>query len=154
MADGTQGVGRTVASLPFAYEILHAVGGLKDAPPTLRQARAPGQLTPAELVDRDQIAHREIHDVLVHYVAERATVLDYGSSVNQAHMLAGLFWADLERHHPGISSLHLPDGVAQEWKQRVRLLPDGRPRRNSHNVLLAVRSCYLDLLQWSLEDPA
>ncbi|WP_405805459.1 tyrosine-type recombinase/integrase [Streptomyces sp. NBC_01187] len=146
--------GRTVASLPFAYEILHGVRGLKDGPPTLRQARAPGQLTPAELVDRYRIAHREIRDVLVHYVAERAAVLDYGSLVNQAHMLAGLFWADLERHHPGISSLHLPDGVAQEWKQRARLLPDGRPRRNSHNVLLAVRSFYLDLLQWSLEDPA
>ncbi|OIJ88134.1 hypothetical protein BIV25_37120 [Streptomyces sp. MUSC 14] len=146
--------GRTVASLPFAYEILHAVGGLKDAPPTLRHARAPGQLTPAELIDRYPIAHREIRDVLVHYVAERAAVLDYGSLVNQAHTLAGLFWTDLERHHRGISSLHLPDTVAQAWKQRARVLPDGRPRRNSHNVFLTVRSFYLDLLQWSLEDPA
>jgi hypothetical protein len=80
--------GRTLASLPFAYEILHAVGGLKDAPPTLRQARAPGQLTPAELIDRYQIAHRDIRDVLVHYITERAAVLDYGALVNQAHMLA------------------------------------------------------------------
>ena len=34
------------------------------------------------------------------------------------------------------------------------MLPDGQPRRNFHAVLFAVRSFYLDLLQWSLEDPA
>ena len=34
------------------------------------------------------------------------------------------------------------------------MLPDGRPRLNCHAVLLAVRSFYLDLRQWSLEDPA
>ena len=36
-------------------------------------------------------------------------MLDYASLVNQSQMLAGLFWADLERHHPGIGSLNLPD---------------------------------------------
>ena len=61
---------------------------------------------------------------------------------------------DLERHHPGICSLNLPDDVSQAWKQRIHVLPDGRPRLNCHAVLLAVRSFYLDLRQWSLEDPA
>ncbi|PAZ16515.1 hypothetical protein CLM62_08140 [Streptomyces sp. SA15] len=153
-AQARRATGRTVASLPFAYEILHAVGGLKDSPPTLRQAQARGQLTPAELVDRHPIADRAVRDVLVHYIAERSATLDYGSLVNQAQMPADLFWGDLERHHPGIASLNLPDTVAQEWKQRVRVLPDGRPRRTSHGVFLAVRSFYLDLLQWSMEDPA
>jgi hypothetical protein len=29
-----------------------------------------------------------------------------------AAALGGLFWRDLERHHPGIDSLHLPPDVA------------------------------------------
>lgn len=146
--------GRGVAALPLAYELLHGVGGLAGLPPTLRQAQARGKLSVAELVDRYPVADRAVRDVLVHYLVERAAMLDYGSLVNQAQMLADLFWVDLERHHPGISSLHLPDQVAQAWKQRVRTLPDGRPRRTVHAVLLAVRALYLDLQQWSLEDPA
>ncbi|MGW2283443.1 hypothetical protein [Streptomyces phaeochromogenes] len=146
--------GRTVMALPLAYDILHAAGGLKDSPPTLREAQARGQLTPAELIDRHPITNRSVRDVLVHYIAERSAVLDYGSLVNHAQMLADLFWGDLQRHHPAISSLSLPDEVAQAWKQRVRVLPDGRPRRTAHAVFLAVRSFYLDLSQWSMEDPA
>ena len=145
--------GRTVAALPFAYELLRGIGGLQEAPPTLRQAQARGQLTVAELVDRYPLACRAVRDVLVHYLAERSAGLDYGSLDNQAQILASLFWADLERHHPGISSLHLPGEVVQGWKQRIRTLPDGRPRRTFHTVLFTVRSFYLDLLQWSLEDP-
>jgi hypothetical protein len=118
------------------------------------QAQARGQLTVAEQVDRYAVACRPVRDVLVHYLTERSAVLDYGSLDNQAQMLVSLFWADLERHHPGVTSLHLPDDVARGWKQRVRTLPDGTPRRTFHAVLLTVRSFYLDLLQWSLEDPA
>lgn len=146
--------GRKLASLPLAYEILHAVGGLAGLPPTMRQAHNRGQLSVAELVDRYPVANREIRDVLVHYLVERSAMLDYGSLVNLVQVLADLFWRDLERHHPGIASLHLPDQVAQDWKQRIRTLPNGRPRRTVHTVLLAVRAFYLDLLQWSLEDPA
>jgi len=146
--------GRSVASLPFAYDILHAVGGLGGLPPTLRQAQSRGQLSVAELVDRYPVDDRAMRDVLVHYLTERSAVLDYGSLVNQVQILADLFWGDLERHHPGICSLHLPDTVAQAWKQRIRTLPDGRARRGVHTVLLTVRAFYLDLRQWSLEDPA
>jgi len=92
--------------------------------------------------------------VLVHYLVERSAMLDYGSLVNLVQVLVDLFWCDLERHHPEISSLHLPDQVVQGWKQRIRTLPNGQPRRTVHTVLLAVRAFYLDLLQWSLEDPA
>jgi len=153
-ARARRATGRPVASLPLAYQALHAIGGLRGAPPTLAQSRSPGKLTPAELVDRYPVADRDVRDVLVHYLAERAAVLDYGSLVNQSQMLVDLFWTDLERHHPGIGSLNLPDPVAQAWKQRIRVLPSGRPRLNCHAVLLAVRCFYLDLRQWSLEDPA
>lgn len=52
--------------------------------------------------------------------------------------------------HEGARALRAAQAA---WKQRVRTLPGGQPRRNSHAVLLAVRSFYLDLLQWSLDDP-
>jgi integrase len=146
--------GAKAASLPLAYELLHAIGGLTGAPVTWQQASSRGQLTVAELVDRYPIACRPVRDVLVYYLTERSAALDYGSLVNQAQMLASLFWADIEHHHPGIDTLRLPPEVTHGWKQRIRVLPDGTPRRNSHAMLLAVRSLYLDLLQWSLEDPA
>ena len=65
-ANARRGSGRTVAALPFAYEILHAVGGLEGLPATLRQARSRGQLPVAELVDRYPVTCRPVRDVLVH----------------------------------------------------------------------------------------
>lgn len=153
-ATARQNCGRKIASLPLAYEILHGIDGLSGLPPTLRQAHNRGQLTVAELVDRYRIVNRDVRDVLVHYLVERSAMLDYGSLVNHVQVLVDLFWCDLERHHPGIASLQLPDPVAQDWKQRIRTLPNGKPRRTVHTALLAVRAFYLDLLQWSLEDPA
>ena len=153
-AAARQACGRRVGSLPMAYELLRAAGGLEGSPDTLRAAQARGQLSVAELVDRYPVANKEIRDILVHYLVERSAALDYGSLVNLVQVLVDLFWRDLERHHPGIDSLHLPESVAQDWKQRIRSLPDGTPRRTVHTVLLAVRAFYLDLLQWSLEDPA
>ena len=38
-----------------------------------------------------------------------------------SYILGKLFWADLEQHHPGISSLRLPDDVARAWKQRLQV---------------------------------
>jgi hypothetical protein len=153
-ATARQDSGRNVASVPLAYEILHAIDGLSGLPPTLRQARNRGQLTVAELVDRFPIINRDVRDVLVHYLVERSAMLDYGSLVNHVQVLVDLFWCDLERHHPGISSLQLTDSVAQDWKKRIRILPNGKPRRTAHTALFTVRAFYLDLLQRSLEDPA
>ncbi|HUL26111.1 MAG TPA: hypothetical protein VLW44_10130, partial [Streptosporangiaceae bacterium] len=104
--------GRRRSSLPLAYELLRGIGGLRGQPPTWRQAQARGQLTVAELVDRYPLACRPIRDILVCYLTERSAVLDYSSLSNQAQMLASVFWADLERHHPGIASLRLDDQVA------------------------------------------
>jgi len=146
--------GRPVESLALAYHALHAAGALPGCPPTLARYRHAGKRTPSELIDRYPIADRAVREVLVRYLTERCAILDYASLVNQSQMLAGLFWSDLEHLHPGISSLNLPEPVAAAWKQRVRVLPNGGPRLNHHAVLIAVRSFYLDLRQWSLEDPA
>lgn len=153
-AAARRAVRRDVSGLSAAYGLLKSIGGLAGTPATWRQASARGQLTAAELVDRHGLACRPVRDVVVHYLTERSAALDYTSLSTQAQTLAGLFWADLERHHPGIDSLRLPPETAHGWKQRIQVRPDGQPRRNFHAILFAVRSFYLDLTQWSLEDPA
>ncbi|MFC8797169.1 hypothetical protein ACFT1B_36390 [Streptomyces griseoincarnatus] len=51
-------------------------------------------------MDRYPIADTGIRDVLVHYLVERSTVLDYSSLNSQAQLLADLFWCDLETPPP------------------------------------------------------
>ena len=93
-------------------------------------------------------------------------MLDHTTLRDLAFSLAGLFWRDLERHHPGIRSLNLSPEVAAAWKQRVLIKtrqvagPDGqisavqeRRAGGLHN-LAAVRAFYLDIAQWAMEDPA
>jgi len=72
------------------------------------------------------------------------------------------FWKDLETHHPGISSLHLPPDVAAAWKQRIQVRTvstrgggqQSVARQSAGDALMAVRGFYLDLAQWALDDPA
>lgn len=79
--------------------------------------------------------------------------MDYSTLTNLAQVLAGLFWADLQRHHPGIASLHLAPEVAIGWKERlktkIRMVTDpgtGKrvtvcsPRDSTTGVLSAVRA--------------
>ena len=77
-----------------------------------------------------------------------------------------MFCKDLERHHPGIDSLHLSPEVAAAWKQRLRTRPKtvitGTGEKQVVTVerigyrqcLTPVRAFYLDLAQWAIEDPA
>jgi integrase len=79
--------------------------------------------------------------------------------------LDGLFWADLEHHHPGIDTLRLPKDVSDAWKARIavkttrRHRPDGtiqttiEPRESAPAVKISVRAFYLDLAEWALEEP-
>lgn len=149
------------------YRKLREMGILgPDAPATLRQIRGSGQRTPDELIDRYQLACRPIRDLLVDYLRERQPTLDYASLKSLACFLGMLFWQDLERHHPGIDTLHLPADVANGWKRRLRTKPKtittetGEktqtqvPRVNYWECLIPVRAFYLDLAQWALEDPS
>ena len=96
--------------------------------------------------------------------AERQPALDYSTLQQLGYELGKLFWADLEQHHPGIDSLHLPDDVARAWKQRLRSRQTASgaagqtrsPRAASatRHCLTTVRAFYLDLAQWALDDPA
>jgi hypothetical protein len=154
---------------PFFYELLHRAGAFPlGAPPTVRMisTRFPGQLSPEQLVDRYDLACRPVRDLLVDYLRERQPGVDYSTLAGLATALALRFWKDLERHHPGISSLRLPADIAAAWKQRLQTraaLDSGGQgqvgamqarRETASTVMTRVRAFYLDLAQWALEDPA
>ncbi|MFD5752263.1 hypothetical protein [Streptomyces sp. NPDC127033] len=159
--------GTSVGATHLFYRVLHDLGVFGDqAPATLRELRSAGQRTPEELIDRYGVACRPILDLFVDYLRERQPALDYNSLEALSYYLAKLFWSDLERHHPGIDSLHLPTEVADAWKQRLRTVdktvrtPDGRritaqaPRINYRECLTPVRAFYLDLAHWAVEEPS
>ena len=161
----------TIAGGPYdvavSYRLLHAMGIFgPGAPASLRELRSTGQSTPEELIDRCHLKCRPVRDLLVDYLRERQPGMDYSSLKTLARNLGMLFWQDLERHNPGISSLHLPAEVAGAWKQRLRTKPkiitgpgEGRaqtqvPRLSYWESLIPVRSFYLDLAQWAADDPS
>jgi integrase len=159
--------GTSVGATHLFYRMLHTMGVFGDqALASLRELRTAGQRTPAEMIDRFGLTCRPIRDLLVDYLRERQPALDYASLESLAGFLGGLFWADLERHHPGIDSLHLAPEVADAWKQRLRTVTrttrtaDGRvtevtvPRVSYRECLTPVRAFYLDLACWAVEDPA
>ena len=147
------------------YRLLREMGVFGPAAPArLRELRTAGQRTPAEMIDRHQLACQPIRDLLVDYLRERQPAMDYGSLEQLARRL-GMFWADLEAHHPGIDSLHLSTEVAGAWKQRMRTKqttiagPGGKTVVDAERIchrefLTPVRAFYLDLAQWAVDDPA
>ncbi|MFE2261729.1 tyrosine-type recombinase/integrase [Streptomyces griseosporeus] len=151
----------------LAYSWLREHGQFPpDAPATLLMIEhRSGQVGPAELVDRYHPKCQPIRDLLVAYLAERQPTLDYNSLKRLSSLLAKSFWADLEQHHPGIDSLHLPREVSEAWKTRLatktvrRRQPDGtvvehtEPRSSASAVKLAVRAFYLDIAHWALDEP-
>ena len=152
---------------PYFYQLLRAAAILgSQAAPTVRALSADRRLSVDQLIDRCGIRCRPVRDLLAGYLRERQASVDYVTLVRLADTLGRLFWADLEAHHPGISSLRLDPVAAAAWKQRVltktvrRRQPDGRlaeiasPRESATNCLTAVRSFYLDIAQWAMDDPA
>jgi integrase len=159
--------GTSVGATHLFYRVLHTMGVFGgQAPPSLRELRTAGQRTPAEMIGRFGITCEPVRDLLIDYLRERQPALDYCSLESLAGYLGGLFWADIERHHPGIGSLRLPPEVAAAWKQRLRTVTkttrgaDGRlvettvPRVSYRECLTPVRAFYLDLACWAVEDPA
>ena len=148
------------------FRMLREMGIFGPGVPTLREIRDTGQRTVEELVDRYPIACRPVRDLIVGYLKERQPAIDYVTLHHRAYQLAGCFWADLERHQPGISSLRLPRETATGWKQRLatrtKTTTTGTGERTAVTVerlgyldiLASVRAFYLDLAEWALEDPA
>jgi integrase len=156
----------SVTDVAVSYQLLRSMGIFgPGAPGSLREIRSTGPRTPAELIGRYHLTCRPVRDLLIDYLSERQPAMDYGSLKSLAGILGMLFWQDLERHNPGISSLHLPADVAGAWKQRLQTKPTtitsaagGKTqaqvtRLNYQGCLIAVRAFYLDLAQWAAEDP-
>jgi hypothetical protein len=140
-----------------AWDLLQGIGVLP-ADISLRTTLFRGQRSTEELVDYYQLQCQPVRDVLVRYLNERRPGLDYSSISGLAGTLAGLFWAGIERHHPGLNTFYLPPDVAEDWKQRLRFVTtftgERKPRKNHLNALAQVRSFYLDIQEWALEDPS
>jgi site-specific recombinase XerD len=141
----------------LAWTALHGIADLGEHS-TMRDALRPGQRPTHELVDAYQIRSPSVREVLVRYLDERRPALDYTSFQSLVSILAGVFWSDIERHHPDLGTLNLPIDVAQAWKERIRTVstPDGRTRLREDplSVLICVRGFYRDLQEWALQDPA
>ena len=141
-----------------AWALLREIGVLRPQDGTLREQLRPGQKTTTELVDWHELQCRPIRDLLIRYLSERRPNLDYSSFRGLVSVLAGTFWGDIERHHPGIDTLRLPLEVAQQWKERLATVRAGdgteKQRENSFAVMARVRSFYLDMQQWAAEDPS
>jgi hypothetical protein len=160
---GIHGAARSESAA--CYRLLREMGIFGPAAPArLRQLRTAGQRTPEEMIDRHQLACQPIRDLLVDYLRERQPAMDYGS-LEQLGRRLGMFWADLEAHHPGIDSLHLPAQVADAWKQRLQTKQKtittstgGKTVIDAERIchrefLTPVRAFYLDLAQWAVDDP-
>ena len=153
---GRQRYGISPPGILPAWDLLRGSGAIPAM--SYKAMLADGQRPTAELVDRYQIRCVPVRDALIRYLNERRPGMDYKSFLNLTGLLAGHFWADIEAHHPGISSLHLPDDVAAAWKQRLQHWTgrDGkqRPRKEYLPILMQVRSFYLDIADWAGHDPA
>ena len=151
---------RGSAGRPLFYALLKDTDVLPaSAPSRLRALRIEGRRSVAQIVDGYGIECKPVRDLLVEYFTERAPELDHTSLRSIARNLCRLFWRDLEIHHPGINSLHLPPQVAQAWKERLAHIRDAtgqpvRPRINYRSELVFVRAFYEDIARWAADDPA
>lgn len=162
----TIGKGREFRS-PFFYQLLRSLGGFPEtAPTTTRTFNVHGQMSVEDMIGRYGIECQPIRALLVDYLREFLVSSDYSTVMQLSYVLGKLFWRDLELHHPGIDSLHLPAEVAAAWKQRMRTkttrttTADGEivethtPRISAGQHLGTVRTFYLDIAQWAAEDPS
>jgi hypothetical protein len=164
LADDQQG--NTAASSPYFYQLLRTAGVFDHPTPGARALKTQGQLSAEQLIDRYGIECRPVRDLLVDYLRERQPAVDYATLHKFSYTLGRLFWRDVEVHHPGIDSLHLPADVAAAWKQRISTkttrskAADGQitevsaTRVNAIDHMVTVRAFYLDITQWAADDPA
>ncbi|MCA1196299.1 site-specific integrase [Saccharopolyspora sp. 6V] len=144
--------------LGTAWDLLRRAGVISANGSLLETTRRGGQRPISELVDSYGVRSSTIREVLIRYLEERRASLDYNSVRSLASHLVGLFWVDIETHHPGIDSLELTEDIAQAWKQRLLVVRtkngQTRPRKTRLETLTKVRAFYLDIQEWAHTDPA
>ncbi len=139
------------------WELLVALGPLAEEAPTLRATwSARGntrQHSTATLVDRYGIPASGVRNLLVDYLEEIKPGMDYSSLEGLAYRLIRLFWWEILQINPDQANLALSAEVVTAWRERLALTLDGRPRREVHSILFAIRGMYRDLAEWSHDDP-
>jgi integrase len=124
------------------------------APPRLTACFTTRQLSATEIVGRYQLRNDEIRQLLIDYLSIRRPTCDYGSFARLAIDLVNTFWKAIEQLNPTQADLHLPEATYAAWRHGLVQRPDGTIRLNNEAVLGTVRAFYLDIQQWSVEDPA
>ncbi|WP_172652650.1 tyrosine-type recombinase/integrase [Rhodococcus opacus] len=147
----------TAGGLSLAWRLLHGIGDLGQYA-TLEEAARQGQRTPAQLVDFYGVQAPTVRRVLIRYLEERQPGLDYTTMINLSQTLVLQFWCEIEQHHPGLDTLHLPEEIVAAWKERLLTTPThlGAPRAEDFyfTVVGTVRAFYRDLQDWAQQDPA
>jgi len=148
---------RHLNCLNVAWELLRETRVFPADTMSLRDARKQGQLSIAQLVDRYEVQSPAVREVLIRYLTTRAASIDYSSLMALVGNLVGVFWKDIEQHHPGIDTLHLTPAMAQAWRERAllrkRAQDKGTKRLDHYPMLFLVRSFYADITQWAMDDP-
>jgi integrase len=123
-------------------------------PPTLRTYIYKGQKTPEEMVDFYQVRDPAVRQLIIDYLVRRQGDTDYVTRESLARCLAGEFWSKIETIAPDQRDLHLPHEVYDQWREQLRVRKDGKPRVDGGTgLLLQVRSFYMDVQSWALEEP-
>jgi site-specific recombinase XerD len=139
----------------LAWHVLNTMGQFPPAtPPTLRAALLSGRRSIEELVDRYEVCHRGVRQLLVDYLQRRQPELDYSTLDQLSRSLAGLFWSKIEELAPGQPDLRVSAGLYQRWREALGTHCDGGKQRvEVDRVLRSVRSFYTDLHSWAVEEP-
>lgn len=138
----------------LAWDVLHETGHFATStPPTLRAALRAPQLSTTEMVDRYQIRDACVRRLLIDYLERRSHDLDYGSLNNFAITLVRTFWKAVETINPDQEDLRLSEDTYHRWREGLRHLEDGKPRRNQDQVLTTVRAFYFDVQAWAAQEP-
>lgn len=104
-----------------------------------------------DIVDSYQIRQPQ-RDVWVEYLKHRSAGLDYSSLKNLIYNLIGVFWSDIQRHHPDLDTFAVDQQMMDGWRRRTEFKPDGSPRRGLLTVVIQIRAFYLDVGQWAHGD--
>ncbi|HEX2805266.1 MAG TPA: site-specific integrase [Kineosporiaceae bacterium] len=138
----------------LAWQVLHTLGHFPSrGPATLKAAVLNGRSTVAELVDRYQIRHAGVRQLLITYLERRKPELDYSTLDNLARHLAGNFWAMIEQLAPDQPDLRIDVGLYQRWRDQAGIRADGKDRRDFDPILRAIRAFYADLQAWAPAEP-
>jgi len=138
----------------LAWELLFRMGQFPpSAPHSLRACLNGARLAPAQLVDRHSLVNPQVRGLLVAYLTRRETEVDYSTLCSLAYNLTAVFWRAIEQINPVQSDLRLGQDTYAQWRSGLNVCADGRVRRHPEDVLSLVRSFYLDLQMWAIEEP-